>query len=248
MKKTVIIMILAALCALNSNASETTLEQTNLDQPLNIDFTVTIGGTASTIDGVMVQSALRKRLTTADVVDALGTSLGANFSTNAQLLLTLSGTGTFTVSVKDGAKAGVDVTGYFVFDPSSNYVQSVSFRTNTGSLVTNFQAIETFGLQNEGSTRALPWHFTVAGLAEANYGEVDSGGTVTAKGFALSAQVSGSGDYDGAFALFEGFISTERAEAGAGSGSTPKGTGNAQAGSSAGGAGRSKRAKPHAKL
>jgi hypothetical protein len=211
-------------------------------------LTATIAGVESATDGVVVQPAQHKHLTTEDVVDALSTSLGTSFSNNAQLLLTLSETGALAVSVKDGAKASVDVTGYFVFDPSSNYVQSVSFRTNTGSLVTNFQAIETFGLQNEGSTRALPWHFTVAGLAEANYGEVDSGGTVTAKGFALSAQVSGSGDYDGAFALFEGFISTERAEAGAGSGSTPKGTGNAQAGSSAGGAGRSKRAKPHAKL
>jgi hypothetical protein len=180
----------------------------------------------------VVQRAQRKRLTTADVVDALGTSLGASFSTNAQLLLTLSETGALTVSVKDGAKAGVDVTGYFVFDPSSNYIESVSFRTNTGSLVTNFQAMETFGLQNEGSARALPWHFTVAGLAEATYGEIDSGGTVTAKGFALSAQVSGSGDYEGAFALFEGFISTASAGAGAGPGNRPEGTANAQASSS----------------
>jgi hypothetical protein len=248
MKKTVTIMILSVLCACMATASESTLEQTNPAQPLNIDLTATIAGVESATDGVVVQPAQHKHLTTEDVVDALSTSLGTSFSNNAQLLLTLSETGALAVSVKDGAKASVDVTGYFVFDPSSNYVQSVSFRTNTGSLVTNFQAIETFGLQNEGSTRALPWHFTVAGLAEANYGEVDSGGTVTAKGFALSAQVSGSGDYDGAFALFEGFISTERAEAGAGSGSTPKGTGNAQAGSSAGGAGRSKRAKPHAKL
>ena len=247
MKKTVIIMILAALCALNSNASETTLEQTNLDQPLNIDFTVTIGGTASTIDGVVVQSALRKRLTTADVVDALGTSLGANFSTNAQLLLTLSGTGTFTVSVKDGAKAGVDVTGYFVFDPSSNYIESVSFRTNTGSLVTNFQAMETFGLQNEVSGRTLPWHFTVAGLTEATYGEIDTGGTPSVKGFALNAQVSGSGDYDGVFALFEGVISTESAGAKADTRNRPEETTNASANSSTSGVGRSKRAKTGAK-
>jgi hypothetical protein len=71
---------------------------------------------------------------------------------------------------------------------------------------------------------------------------------VTAKGFALSAQVSGSGDYEGAFALFEGFISTASVEAGAGPGSQPEGTSNAQASSSTGGAGRSKRAKAHAKL
>jgi len=248
MKKTVTTMILAALCALTSNASETTLEQTNLAQPLNIDLTVTIAGAEPTIDGVLVQRAQHKHLTTEDVVGALGTSLGVSFSTNAQLLLTLSETGALTVSVKDGAKTGVDVTGYFVFDPSSNYIESVSFRTNTGSLATNFQAMETFGLQNEGTATALSWHFTVAGLAEAIYGEIDSGGTMTAKGFALSAQVSGSGDYEGAFALFEGFISTASTGAGAGPGSPPEGTANAQASSSTSGTGRSKRAKAHVKL
>jgi hypothetical protein len=248
MKKTVTTMILTALWAWTATASETTLEQTNLAQPLNIDLTATIAGAESTTDGVVVQRAQHKRLTTEDVVGALGTSLGAGFSTNAQLLLTLSEAGALTVSVKDGAKAGVDVTGYFVFDPSSNYIESVSFRTNTGTLATNFQAMETFGLQNEDSATALPWHFTVSGLAEATYGKINAGGNVTAKGFALSAQVSGSGDYEGAFALFEGFISTASVEAGAGPGSQPEGTSNAQASSSTGGAGRSKRAKAHAKL
>jgi hypothetical protein len=111
----------------------------------------------------------------------------------------------------------------------------------------NFQAMETFGLQNEGTATALPWHFTVSGLAEATYGEIDSGGTVTAKGFALSAQVSGSGDYEGAFALFEGFISTASAEAGADLGSPPEGTANSQPGSSGSATGRGKRAKTNAK-
>ena len=248
MKKTVTTIILAALCAWTATASETTLEETKLAQPLNIYLTATIAGVESTTDGVVVQRAQHKHLTTEDVVDALSTSLGTSFSTNAQLLLTLSETGALAVSVKDGAKASVDVTGYFVFDPSSNYVQSVSFRTNTGTLVTNFQAMETFGLQNEGSTRGLPWRFTVAGLAEANYGEIDSSGAVIAEGFALSAQVSGSGDYEGAFALFEGFISTASAGTGAGPGSPPEGNANAQASSSTSGAARIKRAKAHAKL
>jgi hypothetical protein len=248
MKKTVTTAMLVALCAGTANSSENTSEQANLAQPLKIELTATIAGPESTTDGVVVQRAQHKRLTTADVVDALGTSLDASFSTNAQLLLALSETGALTVSVKDGAKAGVDVTSYFVFDPSSNYIESVSFRTNTGTLATNFQAMETFGLQNEGTATALPWHFTVSGVAEATYGEIDSGGTVTAKGFALSAQVSGFGDYEGAFALFEGFISTASAEAGAGLGSPPEGTANAQASSSGAGAGRSKHAKAHAKL
>jgi hypothetical protein len=247
MKKTVIIMILAALCGLNSNASETTSQQTNFAQPLNIDFTVTIGGTASTADGVTVPSALRKRLTTADVIDALGTSLGANFSTNAQLLLALSGTGSFIVSVKDGAKAGVNVTGYFVFDPSSNYIESVSYRTNTGSLVTNFQAMETFGLQNGARAGTVPWHFTVAGLTQASYREIETGGTPSVQGFALNAQVSGSGDYGGVFALFEGVISSESAGAESDSRNQPDQTTNARANYSTSGVGRTKRAQTHAK-
>jgi hypothetical protein len=211
-------------------------------------LTATIAGVESTTDGVVVQRAQHKRLTTEDVVSALGASLGTSFSTNAQLLLTLSEMGAFTVSVKDEAKAGVDVTGYFVFDPSSNYIESVSFRTNTASLVTNVQAMETFGLQNSGrATTALPWHFIVSGLAEAIYGEVAAGRTVNAKDFALSAQVSGSGDYEGTFALFEGFISTASTGPGAGPACPPEGTAKVNAGSYDGGAGHSKRARTHAK-
>lgn len=215
MKKTATTAILAALCAWTAAASETTLSETNLAQPLNIDLTATIAGAESTIAGVAVQSATHIHLTTADVISALGVSLGATFPTNAQLLLTESTGGALTVAVKGGSNAAVDVTGFFVFEASSNHIESVSFSTNTGTLVTNVQALETFGFQNDSGATALTWHFSVSGVATVTYAGIDSSGTVTEDGFALSAQVSGSGDYDGAFALYQGFIS---AGAGAGCG------------------------------
>jgi hypothetical protein len=229
MKKAATTVILAALCAWTAAASETTLAQTNLTQPLNINLTAIIAGAESTNDGVVIQSAKHIRLTTGDVISALGASLGTTFPVNAQLLLTESTAGTLTVAVKEGTNAAVDVTGFFVFDVSSNAIESVWFGTNTGILVTNVHALETFGFQNNNGATALPWHFSVSGVATMTYAGIDSSGIVTGDGFALSAQVSGSGDYDGAFALFQGFISAG-AGAGCGGPGGPGGPGGATVG------------------
>lgn len=208
MKKTAMAAMLAALCAWTATASETTLAETNLTQPLNIDLMATIAGAESTNDGVIVQPAAHIHLTTENVISALGASLGTTFPTNAQLLLTESSAGTLTVAVKEGTNAGVDVSGFFIFDASSNYIKSVWFRTNTGTLTTNIDALETFGLQSLGGATALTWHFMASGIASFRYSGIDSNGIVTQDGFGLKSHVSGSGDYDGAFALFQGSIST----------------------------------------
>jgi hypothetical protein len=185
MIKTVLVASLAAICAWTGTASETPLAQANLTQPLNIDLTATIAGATATKDGVAIQTTQHIHLTTADVIAALAVALGTAFPTNAQLLLTESSGGTLTVGLKEGTNAAVDVTGFFVFDPSSNYIESVSFRTNMQSLVTKAEALETFGLQNDNSTTALPWHCNVSGVATITYAGIDPSETVTEGGLCL---------------------------------------------------------------
>ena len=199
--------ILVALClwACARNAPA----QDNLAEELNIDLSVTIAGPALTNAAGVFRPAKTIRLDKSDVIAALGKSVGTTFSPKAQLSLALTGNGEELVTVTDATNGLVDVSGYFSFDTASNRVESVSFSRYAGAVRTNVLALETFGLQDRGNSKPLPWHFSVTGVSETECDGVNSRGTGTS--FLMTAEVSGSGDYNGEFALFQGSIRADPA-------------------------------------
>ena len=203
MKKHIALLAAAVIGALSGSPL---IAQTNLSQPLNIDLMATYAGTNQTVDSVVTTTAKTVHLTTSNVIAALGTSLGTTFSNDSQLILTLTSSG-ITVTVKEGTNTAADVSGYFGFSASSNTVDSVSFRTNNSTLVTNVLGLETFTLQDVTGTTALPWHFVVSGISSESFAGIDSSGTVTEDGYSFAANVSGAGDYADEFAVYQGTIS-----------------------------------------
>jgi hypothetical protein len=200
-------LILTAFCAWA--VLQTSLAQTNLAEELNIDLTVTIAGAPSSNTAGDLRPVKVIRLDKTDVMAALGASLGTVFSPKAQLSLALTPAGDDLVTVTDGTNMAVDVSGYFSFDTASNRVESVSFSRYAGAVRTNVFALETFGFQNRVDSRPLPWHFSVTGVSETECDGINSEGTAT--NFLMTADVSGSGDYNGAFALFQGSIRADPA-------------------------------------
>ena len=207
MKKKIIFVALSAISAWA--VSGTALAQTGITQPLNIDLTATIPGTAFTNEGVAVQPAKEIHIFTAMVIDALGKTLKTKFSAKATLLLTVMDPGTHLVTVLDGTGPPVDVSGFFGFDKVSNQVESVSFDRYARAAQTNSLALETFRLQDSGGSTAMPWHFSVSGVSQTRHGGTDSRGNRIEHGFSLKAETSGTGDCEGAFAIFKGSISSE---------------------------------------
>lgn len=183
--------------------------QTDFTEPLSICLTATYEGSAGTNDGVATQSVITTRLTSDDVISALGTSLGMSFTGHAELLLTEASNG-LTVAIQDGTNPPVDVSPYFAFNASSNTVASVSafsFRMHGPIVTSNVFGIETFALQNASTSNTVAWHFDVSGLTDATTTVFDAGGTNSATRFSLKADVAGTGDYNGQFAVFQGSIS-----------------------------------------
>jgi hypothetical protein len=153
----------------------------------------------------------------------LGASLGDTFSKRAQLVLVVptNSLEDWTIQIQDGTNAAVDVTGFFNHQPGSVSVSgSRTNPRNGGSAVTDF-SVDSFSLQDQTGFPALTEHFSVSGFTVIESDAVvKHKGTVVGQSVNISAQVSGTGDNQGAQTVITGSITACGFES-AGSPSSP---------------------------
>jgi hypothetical protein len=205
-----------AMVALLTVAVTGYAQQSNLVQNINIHLLGLKQGGTSTNRSIISTDVDFVRVSSRQVVVALGAATGNSFSWGARLVLVSPlDSGDRHVEVRDGDKK-VDVTGFFSIEPVSDSVQRSELNTRTGRYFANDYFIERFALHNnEGSAVGL--HFDVRGFAI----ETSSNGIDRQPGGNLRLDAAGSGDRNGVLLILQGFISVtdgalEEAEGGGG--------------------------------
>ena len=184
------------------------LGQVQTDELLSLNFNLTAfsqGGVA-TNKNTVTSSVHTQKVTSADVIQALGASIGQSFSTNAGLFL-LTPTNdldAWTVQVRDGNLA-VDVSGFFVHQ-AGNDVGSSSVNTKTGAANNVDYSVDNFVVQDQGGFPSLGLHLSLSGLTRTVSRTTVSGGAVVSIVDKISAQVSGNGDSQGNALVLSGTV------------------------------------------
>jgi len=208
MKKLFGIVPIAALML--AGAAQTTLAQTQTDEVLVLNIQlkeVSQGPTTTNRAGVVSTSVQVRRITSADIIQVLGTATWNTFSSNAQLVL-LTPTNdldAWTVQIRDGNNQ-LDVSGFFVHQPGALEVGSSSFNPRTGNASGADYGVDSFTLQDQGGFPSLTEHFSVSGLTITGSRGVLKRGQVVGQVDRVDAQVSGTGDNNGSATVIQGSI------------------------------------------
>jgi len=199
MKRPLILIAVAILLATATFSSNA--DQTNLVQNFQIQlFGVKQGGTA-TYGNITITSVDVEMVGTRDVIRALGTATGNNYSRAAKLVVVspLAG-GNSSVQVRDG-DLNTDVSGFFSHEQTSPAVSGSQSNSRTGRSSTMDFNIQTFSLHDSEGT-PLSLHFSVQGVSiDTTVNNPNSG--VSSE---TNANVSGSGDQDGGLLILQGTI------------------------------------------
>jgi hypothetical protein len=191
-----------------TGVTQVALGQIQTDELLSLNFKLTAlsQGGVVTNKNTVTTSVQTQTLTSADVVQALGASLGQPFSTNAGLFL-LTPTNdldAWTVQVRDGNLA-VDVSGFFVHQ-AGNDVGSSSLNTKTGAANNVDYSADNFVVQDQGGFPSLGLHLSLSGLTRTTSKTTVSHGAVVSVVDKISAQVSGNGDSQGNPVVLSGTV------------------------------------------
>jgi uncharacterized protein YkwD len=188
-------------------ASHVLAAQTNLVQSLRFDLTACFQGANVTNQNLVTYSVAPQRISNADIIQALETSLSQTFTIHAALrTVTVLPNGPETVVIQDGTNR-VDVTGFFVdtFGPVQ-VVKGVS-DTSSGQEHQVQYGNRTFRLRNKGGSPALTLNFQVAGFAQDKLHTLsEAQGTIIGMCDEFSATVAGTVTLNGQDAVAHGYV------------------------------------------
>jgi hypothetical protein len=142
------IMKMAALCAaiFAANAVETNAATTNVVQ--NVDFSLTFyeQGPTNSVGNVTKAVVKKVRVTTKDIIAALGAATTNGFSAKARLVFVINGTNSAAIQVRDNGGI-VDVSNFFAKTNGPISVHSFTLnsvkQTLTGITYADFQLLVT---------------------------------------------------------------------------------------------------------
>ena len=177
-------------------------DQTNLVQNLEFSLVGIAQGRTTTVKNVTTATVDTMKLATDDIITAIGSATGNNFSPQAELVvITPVPSGADTVAIRDGGKS-VDVTVFFTQSPLSQMVGSYTYNSKTGKGKGTNYGIQQFTLQDSTGFQPLALHYTVSGTAVENVSVPEIPGPRAE----LRADVSGTGDSDGNLLIIQGTI------------------------------------------
>lgn len=190
---------IAVLCGLQAHAA-----QTNLVQNITLTINAVSQGSSTTNGTIVTKTVVRQRLSTLDVIAALGSSTGNSFSSTAKLLqVTPLPDGDAMIVVKDGTNV-VDVTGFFSNQRRSQTMESSVVDQATGKGTATDLDIQRFQLQDNEPLPNLSLHFDARGLTTTKSKSLlDSQGTVIGEAHQVLASLSGDGDHNGTNAVMQ---------------------------------------------
>jgi hypothetical protein len=188
-------------------AGQISAAQTNLVQSLRFDLMAFFQGANFTNQNLVTSSVTQQRISNADIIQALGTSLSQTFSSHAALrTVTVLPNGPETVVIQDGTNR-VDVTGFFVDTSGPVQVAKGVSDTATGAEHGTQYGNRTFRLRNKGGSPALILNFQVAGFAQDKLWTIsDPQGTIIGLGDEYSATVAGTVTLNGDNAVARGSV------------------------------------------
>jgi hypothetical protein len=208
MKKSLTLATIAACVLAAASLTASAQEQTDEVMAMNIQLTMVLQGPTTTTRTTASTAVTVVNVTTRDVIKALGTATGNTFSRNAKLVL-LTPTNSldywvWTYQVQDGSNT-VDVTGFFSHQPGQS-VGSDTLNTRNGNSGSTDYSIDSFSVNDAGGFPSLSLHFYGGGFTVTSSHGVVQHGQVVGQIDRLTANVSGTGDYQGNYAVVTGSI------------------------------------------
>jgi hypothetical protein len=209
MKKFLTLATIAACVLAATSRTASAQSQTDEVMAMNIQLTMVIQGPTTTTRNAVSTGVTVVNVTTRDVINALGAATGNTFNKNAKLVL-LTPTNSldywlWTFQVQDGNVA-VDVTGFFSHQPGQS-VGSATLNTRNGNAASTDYSIDSFSVNDAGGFPSLSLHFSGGGFTTTSSHGVVQHGQVVGQIDRLTASVSGTGDYQGNYAVVTGSIS-----------------------------------------
>ena len=192
--------VLAALFTLAVASARA--DQTNLVQSLNVQLFGFQQGSGTTNGNTITTRTEAVRVSTSDIINALGAATGKSFSSNAQLVVvTALPNGYSSIQVRDGANT-ILATSFFTHAEVSGSVGSSSRNTRSGKGSATDHSIQRFAMIDGNGYSPLSLHFDVQGITVENSVTTPDLGQRTE----LSAEVSGAGDSAGALLILHGSV------------------------------------------
>jgi hypothetical protein len=169
--------------------------QTNLVQSLRFNLSALFQGPPVTNQNVVTYSVIPRKITTTEIIQSVGASLGSSFTAYAKLLLVRQlPEGNPRVMIQDNGQR-VDVTGYFSLDKDDvrvvKGISDVTLTVERGVEYGNWS----FRLRDDGSHPDLNMHFRVRGYTQTKFRTItDSYDTIVGEAEELISTVAGTAD------------------------------------------------------
>jgi hypothetical protein len=188
-------------------AASLSAAQTNLVQSLRFNLTALFQGANVTNQNLVTYSTVPRKISNADIIPALGVSLGRTFSVNAKLLLiTQLPDGDDDVVVQDGTNR-VTVTGYFSIDRDDVRVAKGTTDLATGVERGTEYRNWSFRLKNKDNSPDLNLHFRVRGLTQSKFRTLlSSQDAIIGEAEEWISSVAGTADLDEKDAVVRGTV------------------------------------------
>jgi hypothetical protein len=181
--------------------------QTNLVQSLRFNLSVYLQGTTATNGNIINDSISPEKISTTDIIQAIGTSQAATFSTDATLQTVTQLPGGPTRVVIQGGTNRVDASGFFIFTKDTIAVAKGFFNTTMGAERGMEYVNRSFRLRNQGGFPNLTLNFRVSGLSPTKCGSLfDGQGAVIGVAEEYVLSVVGTAQVDGADAIARGTV------------------------------------------
>jgi hypothetical protein len=181
-------------------------DQTNLVQTINVHLQATSQGATTTNRNLVTTSLETDRVNSGDIIASLGVALGTTFSQSARLVLVtpVDALNFPKIEVRDGSLK-VEVTGFVVLEQVGGSVTRGVQSLRTGDSAYAVYSIQRLALQDIGGYEPLPMRFDVRGLG------VDTESTRERRWprrarIDMRADVTGSGDSNGAALIMQGSV------------------------------------------
>ena len=204
------LLTMAPMVALMLAGSAPALKAQQTDEVLALNYNLTFVLQGPTVTGrTTVASSVRVvHVNTTNIIQALGAATGNTFSSASQLQL-LTPTNDldyflWSVQVVDGNNT-VDVTGFFGHFPGDS-VGSSTMNTRNGNINSTDYSLDQFTINDQGGFPSLSLHFNGTGFTTTSTRGVVVHGAVVGQVDRLTADLTGTGDYQGNFAVIRGTL------------------------------------------
>lgn len=187
------------------------IPQTDEVLVLNVNLDAFSQGSTTTNRTSIVTPALVSEVTSRDIIQVLGVATGNTFSRKARLVL-LTPTNDledWTVQIRDGSNAPVDVTGFVGHQKGSPSVTSTWVTKANGNAGEVEYSVDGFSLHDQAGFPTLSLHFNVSGFTVSSSKGAVKNRVVVGQIDRIAAQVSGSGDSNGNPTVITGSIHAE---------------------------------------